>query len=304
VIEDVHWADEATIDLLNFVSRRLSRRNALVLVTYRDSEVGADHPLRIVLGDLATQRATRRMRLPPLSQRSVRQLAEQRDIDAAELHRITGGNPFYVVEMLAAGWPSVPPTVRDAVGARLARCSRGSREIVETAAVIGAKVQPALLSSVHPDTDSPADQCLQTGMLIPDGADLRFRHELVRMAVDAGIAPHRKTDLHVRLLAALEDASDADPAVLAHHAEGAADAAAVLRHAPEAARRSSELGAHREAAAQYARALRFAGDSEADVLAPLHEGIATEFSLLDRWDDAEPAMRTAVGLRRALGDVL
>jgi DNA-binding CsgD family transcriptional regulator/tetratricopeptide (TPR) repeat protein len=124
------------------------------------------------------------------------------------------------------------------------------------------------------------------------------------MAVDAGIAPHRKTDLHVRLLAALEAAGDADPAVLAHHAEGAGDAAAVLRHAPEAAKRSSELGAHRAAAAQYARALRFASESGAAVLAPLHEGLAREYSLLDRWDDAEPAMRTAVDLRRALGDVL
>jgi DNA-binding CsgD family transcriptional regulator/tetratricopeptide (TPR) repeat protein len=304
VIEDVHWADEATIDLLNFLGRRLSRRNALVLVSYRDNEVSADHPLRIVLGDLATQRATRRMRLPPLSERAVKQLAVQRDVDASELHRITGGNPFYVSEMLAAGWPSVPPTVTDAVGARLARCSASARDLVETAAVIGARVQPTLLSSVHPDADSPADQCLQTGILIPDGSDLRFRHELVRMAVDAGIAPHRKTDLHVRLLTALEEAGDADPALLAHHAEGAADAVAVLRHAPAAARRSSELGAHREAAAQYARALRFAGDSGPDVLAPLHEGIATEYSLLDRWEDAEPAMRTAVDLRRAQGDVL
>jgi len=304
VIEDVHWADEATIDLLNFLGRRLSRRNALVLVSYRDSEVGADHPLRIVLGDLATQRATRRMRLPPLSQQAVMRLADERDVDATELHKITGGNPFYVIEMLAAGWPSVPATVRDAVGARLARCSPGAREIVETAAVIGARVQPALLSSVHPQADSPADQCLQTGMLVPDGADLRFRHELVRMAVDAGIAPNRKTDLHVRLLTALEEAGSADPALLAHHAEGAADAAAVLRHAPHAARRSSELGAHREAAAQYARALRFAGDSGPEVLAPLHEGIATEHSLLDRWEDAESAMRTAIELRQAMGDVV
>jgi predicted ATPase len=303
VIEDVHWADEATIDLLNFVGRRLSRRTALVLVTYRDNEVEADHPLRIVIGDLATQRATRRMRLPPLSERAVRQLAQQEDIDATELHKITGGNPFYVNEMLAAGWPSVPTTVRDAVGARLARCSPSAREIVETAAVIGARVHPALLSTMHPGADSPADQVLQTGILIPDGSDLRFRHELVRMAVDAGIAPHKKTDLHVRLLAALEESGDADLALLAHHAEGAADAAAVLRHAPEAARRSSKLGAHREAAAQYARALRFADDSRPDVLAPLHEGIAAEYSLLDRWEDAEPAVRSAIDLRRAMGDV-
>jgi predicted ATPase len=170
VIEDVHWADEATIDLLNFLGRRLNRRNTLVLVTYRDSEVGADHPLQIVLGDLATQRATRRMRLPRLSERAVRQLAERRDVDAAELYRITGGNPFYVSEMLDAGWPSVPSTVSDAVGARLARCSQGARELVETAAVIGARVSPALLAAVHPGASSPADEVLATGMLIPDGA--------------------------------------------------------------------------------------------------------------------------------------
>ncbi len=121
VIEDVHWADEATIDLLSFVGRRLARRPALILVTYRDDELGEDHPLRRALGDLATQRTTRRMRLAPLSEDAVRTLAAGRDVDVTELHRITGGNPFYVTEILDAGWPSIPPTVRDAVGARLAR---------------------------------------------------------------------------------------------------------------------------------------------------------------------------------------
>ena len=120
VIEDVHWSDEATIDLLSFLGRRLGRMPALLLASYRDDEIAADHPLRLVLGDLATQRATRRMKLPPLSVDAVRELVGQRDVDAAELHRITGGNPFYVSETLEAGWPSVPPTVRDAVGARLA----------------------------------------------------------------------------------------------------------------------------------------------------------------------------------------
>ena len=140
VIEDVHWADEATLDLLSFAGRRLGRTRALLLVTYRDDELGDDHPLRIVLGDLATQRATRRMRLPPLSQEAVRALAGERDVDAGELYRVTGGNPFYVSEILEAGWPSVPPTVRDAVGARLARLSAGTRRAVEAAAVIGARV--------------------------------------------------------------------------------------------------------------------------------------------------------------------
>ena len=124
------------------------------------------------------------------------------------------------------------------------------------------------------------------------------------MAVEAGIAPHRKTELHARLLAALEQRGDADPALLAHHAEGAGDAEAVLRHAPEAARRSSALGAHREAAAQFERALRFADDGDRPTLAALHEGLAGEYALLDRWEEAEQALRTALALRRELGDDL
>ncbi len=127
---------------------------------------------------------------------------------------------------------------------------------MESAAVIGARVDPSLLAWLLADAQASADEVLATGILIPDGTGLRFRHELVRMAVEAGIAPHRKTELHARLLAALEERGDADPALLAHHAEGAGDAQAVLRHAPEAARRSAALGAHREAAAQYERALR------------------------------------------------
>src|SRR5215472_5192220 len=272
VMEDVHWADEATIDLLSFLGRRLGRVPALLLATYRDDEVGGDHPMRVVLGDLATQRATRRMKLPPLTAEAVRELVGERDVDAAELHRITGGNPFYVSEMLEAGWPSVPPTVRDAVGARLARASAGARQAVETAAVSGARVDRSLLAWILEDAQASADECLATGILVPDGAGLRFRHELSRMAVEAGILPYRQTELHAHLLARLE-AAGADPVLLAHHAEGAGDAQAVLRHAPEAARRSAALGAHREAAAQYERSLRSAQNIGKPTLAVLYEGV-------------------------------
>jgi DNA-binding CsgD family transcriptional regulator/tetratricopeptide (TPR) repeat protein len=301
VIEDVHWADEATIDLLSFLGRRLGRVPALLLATYRDDEVTGDHPMRMVLGDLATQRATRRMKLPPLSLEAVRELVGDRDMDAAELHRITGGNPFYVSEMLDAGWPSVPPTVRDAVGARLVRASSGAQQAVETAAVSGARVDRSLLAWILEDSRASDEECLATGILVPDGTGLRFRHELSRMAVEAGIPPHRQAELHARLLARLE-AADADPVLLAHHAEGAADTQAVLRHAPEAARRSAALGAHREAAAQYERSLRNAENIGKRTLVDLYEGAATEYSLLDRWEQAEVARRTALALRRELGD--
>ncbi|HEY7012773.1 MAG TPA: AAA family ATPase [Streptosporangiaceae bacterium] len=303
VAEDVHWADEATADLLSLLGRRVGWMGTLLLATYRDDELGDDHPLRLVLGDLATQRATRRMRLPPLSEEAVRELAGQQEVDAAELYRVTGGNPFFVSEILEAGWPSVPPTVRDAVGARLARSAPGTRRAVESAAVIGMRVSRSLLSSVM-GPGSSADECLATGMLIADGTGLRFRHELVRMAVEAGMAPHRKTELHARLLAELEAGGGADPTLLAHHAESAGDERAVMRHAPEAAKRSGALGAHREAAAQFERALRFADDLDRPALAALHEGVAGEYSLLDRWEEAERALRIALKLRRELSDDL
>ena len=303
VIEDVHWADEATIDLLSFLGRRLGRMSTLVLATYRDDELGDSHPLRVVLGDLATQRATRRMGLPPLTEQAVRALVGARRVDAGELYRVTGGNPFYVSEVLEAGWPSVPPTVRDAVGARLARMSTGARQSVETAALIGARVDQALLSSALNGSGPSVDECLTTGILLTDETGIRFRHELVRLAVQAAIAPHRKTDLHARLLAALEERGGADPAVLAHHAEGAGDAEAVLRHAPEAARRSAALGAHREAAAQYERALRFADEADRPVLASLTEGLAARMRC---WTGGKrPSDRCARRqLRRELGDDL
>jgi predicted ATPase len=143
---------------------------------------------------------------------------------------------------------------------------------VETAAVMGARVDLPLLSEVQPD--SPVDDCVATGILVADSSGVRFRHELVRMAVEEAIPSYRQTELHVRLLAALEERGGADPAVLAHHAEGAGNEKAVLRHAPEAARRSAALGAHREAAAQYERALRFAYKLDRPGMAALQEGLA------------------------------
>jgi DNA-binding CsgD family transcriptional regulator len=303
VIEDVHWADESTIDLLKFVGRRLSRMKALVLVTLRDDESG-DDALVMLLGDLATQRATRRVGLPPLSGEAVRLLVGQHDLDAAELWRVTGGNPFLVCEAIEGGWPDVPPTVRDVVAARLARSSAAVREALQTAAVIGSTVDRNLLASVLDGPAEVLDHCVATGLLTGDASALRFRHDLIRTALVQSVTPHRTRQLHRQLLAALESAGNADSAVLAHHAEGAGDAAATVRHALAAASRSANLGAHREAAAQYERALRHADAADLPRLAALQEGLAGEYLLLDRLQESEAALRAALICRRELGDDL
>ena len=302
VLEDLHWADEATIDLLSFLGRRVGRLRALILATFRDDTLSEDHPLRIVLGDLATQSGIRRMPLAPLSAGAVRALVSRSSagpaVDADELHRVTGGNPFYVSEVLSAGWPSTPPTVRDAAAARLARATPATRRAIEAIAVAGTRVTPDQLASAL-DGPPPIDEGLSTGTLVADGATLRFRHELLRMAVSDTIPPPRKIALNARWLTVLADEPDPDPALLAHHSEGAGDTTGVLRYAPIAARSAAALGAHREAAAQYERALRFAGSAAGPTRAELHEGLAREYALLDRWPETERALRAALDLRRS-----
>jgi len=123
VFEDVHWADEATLDLLKFLGRRVTRTTALIVLTYRDDELGPQHPLRTVLGDMATSHAVRRVALSSLSEKAVRSLVGDRAIDPIALHRQTAGNPFFVTEVLSSAEGGLPATVRDAVLARAARLS-------------------------------------------------------------------------------------------------------------------------------------------------------------------------------------
>jgi DNA-binding CsgD family transcriptional regulator/tetratricopeptide (TPR) repeat protein len=305
VIEDAHWADDATLDLVKFVARRLTRRRALVIVTYRDDEVGSAHPLRVVLGDLATTGALRRVQLAPLSHSAVSQLAAGHDIDAERLYERTAGNPFYVTEALAVPAAEVPPTVRDAVLARAARLSGDARAVLDAAAVVPARVERWLLTGLTGARPADVDACVTAGTLRPDGDGLAFRHELARLAVEAAVAPARRTALHHRIVELLLDPSRVvDPARIAAHADQAGDADTVLAHAPTAGARAAQLGAHREAAAHYGRALRHADGLAAAERAALLERYAEECSLTDRVSDAVDAQREAVALWRETGDRL
>jgi DNA-binding CsgD family transcriptional regulator/tetratricopeptide (TPR) repeat protein len=304
VVEDAHWADAATLDLLRFLGRRLGAAPVLVVVTYRDDAVGPAHPLRLVAGDLATSAVVRRLRLAPLSRQGVAVLAGPHGLDPAALHERTGGNPFFVTEVLAAGDEAIPATVRDAVLARAARLPAAARAVLDAAAVVAPPVEPWLLAEAAGAPPAGLDECVAAGMLREEPGGVGFRHELARLAVEGALAPGRRAGLHGRVLAALlaRPGVAADPARLAHHAEGAGDAAAVLAHAPVAARRAAALGAHREAAAQWARALRFGGGLAPAELAGLLEPHAYECYLTDQLDQATASRERALGCWRALRD--
>jgi predicted ATPase/DNA-binding CsgD family transcriptional regulator len=304
VFEDVHWADDATLDLLRFLGRRIGAARALLIATYRDDEVGPRHPLRIVLGDLATAPAVRRLTLPPLSEQAVRVLATSSDLDPAELYRQTAGNPFFVTEVLASGASGIPPTVRDAVLARAARLSSAGQVTIAAAAVIGPRIEHWLLAEVVGADAAALDECIAAGVLHQQAGALAFRHELARAAILDTLTPQRRLELHRATLAALSvaPAGAGDPARLADHAEAAGNQLAVLDYAPAAARRASRLRAHREAAAQYARALRFAATLAPTDRAPLLEAFANECSHIDDLESAIAARREALAIWRAAGD--
>jgi DNA-binding CsgD family transcriptional regulator/tetratricopeptide (TPR) repeat protein len=302
VFEDAHWADDATLDLLRFLGRRVSGTRALVIVTYRDDEVGPRHPLRTLIGDLATGGAIRRLTLPPLSHAAVVRLASGSDLDAAELHRVTNGNPFFVTEVLAAGMSGVPATVRDAVMARVARLPDEARKVLEAASVIGREADPELLGALGSSVEA-IEVCLGAGMLESTAAMLAFRHELVRDAVYHALSTPRRQGLHRAVLTALEarPAGLVDPAALAHHAAGAGDAAAVLRLAPFAAQAAAHLGAHREAYAQYAQALAHAHALPGDQHAELLEAFAVQCEFVDEIAEGIRARSQAAELWRGFG---
>jgi tetratricopeptide (TPR) repeat protein len=227
------------------------------------------------------------------------------------LHRITGGNAFYVTEVLAApGW-TVPETVADAVLARTARMSPRSRDILDLVSVAPGGLEPAIAESLQLDALRALDECRSGGMLVLGDGTARFRHELARLAVEGAIPDGTKRDLHRRILEALERVPGSDPARLAHHADAAAEARLVLRYAPAAALGAALRGAHREAAAQYARALAHADSLDDEATADLLEERAYECYLIDeieasldarrlaqeRWERAGEAVRAADQLR-------
>jgi DNA-binding CsgD family transcriptional regulator/tetratricopeptide (TPR) repeat protein len=301
VLEDVHWADEATLDVLMLLAPRVGDAPALVVATYRDDEPDAGQ-FRFVLGELL--RRCRRLRIHPFSEAAVRQLAEPHGVDGRELHRSTGGNPFFVTEVLAAAGGDLPETVREAVLARARRLSPAAQRLVEAVAVVPGQVDVSLLGEIAGALGERLEECLGSGILRADRRHISFRHELARRAVADATAPDRAIALHRAALAALAEgpAELRDVAALAHHADAAGESEAALRWAPAAAEIAAAAGAHREAAGQYERALRHAGSLPLEQRVALLQRRADECWLSSQFEEGIAAQREVLSAHRRLGD--
>ena len=300
VLEDLHWADEATLDALTLLAGRIGSASALVLASYRDDELERGSALRVLLGQLAPRPA--RLKVERLSPTAVAVLAERHGLDGAELYGRTGGNPFFVTEVLATGGERLPDTVRDAVLARAARLSDPAQRLLDAAAIVPGHVELWLLQALAGDLLGCLDECLGSGVLAASGTTISFRHDLARLAIEEAISPARKFELNRAAVAALEGKDDPDVANLAHHADAAGDAEAVLKWAPRAAERAAGSGSHRESAAQYERALRFAGRQPLERRAELLQRCADQCFMTDQFAPAIKAQQEALECRRRVGD--
>jgi DNA-binding CsgD family transcriptional regulator/tetratricopeptide (TPR) repeat protein len=303
VLEDLHWADDASLDLLRFLGRRLTDVAALVLATHRDDELGRDHPLRALLGDYCTAPPIRRLSVAPLSRAAVGALAAGSGVDAGLLWQRTGGNPFFVTEVLATGGDAVPASVFDAVLARAGRVSPAARDLLDVVAVLDTAADIATLREVIGPSGGELDRCVEVGLLVVVNRAVKFRHELARMAVLSAIPPGRRVELHRAVLRAL-DVSNTSPAVLAHHAEGAADQEQTRRWAERAAIQAARVGAHRQASAHYQQSLRALPVAASSKRAELLVRCSRECAESDRIAEAIAEAEDALLIWRAIGERL
>jgi DNA-binding CsgD family transcriptional regulator/tetratricopeptide (TPR) repeat protein len=303
VVEDAHWADEATLDLLVFLGRRIERTRTLLIVIYRDDEVAVGHPLRAAVGRLPAE-AVRRLGLQPLSEAAVAELARRAGRPAAGLRALTGGNPLLVTEVLAAGDAGVPMTVRDLVLARLAGLAADAQEVVRLVAVVPTRAELWLLEAAVGPAPAAVERCVAGGLLVVDAEAAGFRHELLRRAVEGSLSALARRELNRRVLEVLAGAPgrEVDLARLVHHAREAGDTEAVLRYAPEAARQAAAVAAHREAVRHYQAVLAHADRLPPEVRAGLLEGYSVECYLSGLSSEAVSARRAALDLREAAGD--
>jgi DNA-binding CsgD family transcriptional regulator len=311
VIEDAHWADTATLDLLRFLARRIEGLPLLLVVSYRDDEIGDQHPLAVLLGDLATSTAVSRIGLAPLSTAAVETLAAGTGVNADALHRLTGGNPFYVTEVLAAGRDvltrdALPRSVSEAVSGRLARLTSAGRDTAHVTAVCGPRASLSLVHEIYPAAAKGLTECLNAGVLVAAADTVGFRHELARRATLDRIPAYERRVLHKQALSLLtEPPIEPDTlAALAFHADQAGDTDAVIRYAPAAAERASRLAANREAAELYALTLRHADTVAAEQKVKWVEQHAFSTWLSGLAEESMSSWREAIRLRHEMGDAL
>ncbi|RBP51129.1 helix-turn-helix transcriptional regulator [Arenicella xantha] len=283
IIEDVHWADNATIDFIKYLARRVQFISCVMCLTFRTDEVVPTHPLYSAL-EVLPHAHTTRIALEPLSAGAVALLADQAGQTSDNLYDITQGNPFFVTELLsdpASDATDLPSSIQDAVNARINRLVAMEASFLETISLLPTGASPAILSALFPGHgETLAMACVARGLLIIDTShEFRFRHELARLATKTRIPTHQQPARHAIIFKALETQTDVELGTFVYHAVESQNSQAVLLYASQAAKQASLQGAHKEATSYLATALKFVDAADTQTAAQLYEDWAYESGL-------------------------
>ena len=287
VFEDIHWADEATLDFIKFLARRITQLRCLFILTYRDNEVHSRHPLRNVLGHLNPDALTR-IQLLPLSREAVEKMAEEKGYKGEDVYRISGGNPFYVNEILASYSKSVPDNIKDSILSVFNRMEDKTKQIWEIMSVLPRGIKSKYLEKIEPLYEAAIERCLDSKIIILKDGLLFFKHELYRRTLEVSLSPLRRVALNKKILDVLQEDFEKNHEIeqIIHHAKNANEYDVVIRYVPMAAKQAVCVGAHIEASRLYLTAIEYYQGDDPDTLIQFYESYAYECYLTNQIKEA------------------
>lgn len=287
IFEDIHWADEATLDFIKFLARRITHIHCLFVLTFRDNEIHSAHALRNVLGQLPFD-AFSRLQLVPLSRNAVDKMAEEKGYRGEDVYSISGGNPFYVNEILASYSPGVPDNIKDSVLSVFNRHDEKTRRVWEILSVLPTGIETKYLEKMVPLFADAIEYCLGSRILIIDNDMIFFKHELYRRTIESALSPFVRIALNKNIIDLFREGFESSGEIerIVHHAKNANEYELVSRYAPLAAANAAALGAHTEAARLYLTAIEYYHGDDKEKLTELYELYAYECYLTNKHKDA------------------
>lgn len=304
VFEDIHWADEATLDFIKFLARRISRVHCLFILTCRDDEIHSGHPVRNVLGQLPPDSFTR-LRLTALSRQAVEKMAGEKGYSGEDVYGISGGNPFYVNEILASYSPGIPDNIKDSVLSVFNRQEEKTKQVWQILSVLPTGFEIGYLEKMEPLYASAIAKCLDAKILLLKGDRLSFKHELYRRTIETSLSPFVRMALNKKILELFRDAFETDREIerIIHHAKNANEYDLVVHYAPLAAMQAACLGAHVEASKLYFSAIEYYQGKDKNMLVQLYELYAYECYLTNKIKEAIIYQGRALNIWKEKGDV-
>jgi len=305
VFEDIHWADEATLDFIKFFARRITQLRCLFILTYRDDEIHSRHPLRNVLGQINPGSFTR-LQLLPLSKEAVEKMTEERGYKGEDVYKISEGNPFYVNEILASYSLGVPDNIKDSVLSSYNRVDENAKNVWQILSVIPNGFEIKYLEKMEPSYTASIYNCLDLRILIPKDGLIFFKHELFRRTIEDSLSPLLRIELNKKILQLFKASFEENKQIerIIHHAKNANDNALVVKYAPLAAERASCLGAHTEASKLYLTAIEYYQGHDRDTIVRFYESFAYESYLTNQINEAIIYQDKALQILQQTNDVM